>query len=401
VSGQRAAHLLSGTVYTAGDHGHTFNVTSSNPADLPFLPYLTFENEAQWTGAQMRDAWRWSTANNLLVGLDYEHVTSTTRSYARTGDRVAPFSADNQKNTTGVYAENTMSLRDARTVISLGGRVDRIAVETLDTPLKTNFRPSRTTFTVFNPSVGVKQQIVAGVRAHATAGRAFVPADAAALTGFTTNIVGGRIQINQGNPDLKPEHSVGIDMGVEALTASTHVDLTYFRTAIKDRVVSNFLISNPPAPDPIVLSAVNSLASHIAGLDLDVEQRVVPMVSVFANVTHYFRRQEQLPTTGVRNILNVAENTVRAGIDLDAGPLSTRLQARHVQGRQDQDFNVAGSPVVTYPDFTVVDLSATYRLHPQHAVMLTVNNLFDTFYYEKKGYPLQGVSFMLKYRIGR
>src|SRR6185369_4837866 len=106
------------------------------------------------------------------------------------------------------------------------------------------------------------------------------------------------IQINQGNPDLKPEHSVSVDMGVEALTASTHVDLTYFRTAIKDRVVSNFLISSPPAPDPIVLSAVNSLASHIAGLDFDVEQRVVPMVSVFGNVTHYFRRQEQLPTTG-------------------------------------------------------------------------------------------------------
>jgi vitamin B12 transporter len=61
---------------------------------------------------------------------------------------------------------------------------------------------------------------------------------------------------------------------------------------------------------------------------------------------------------------------------------------------------VAGSPVVDYPDFTVADLSATWRLRPQHAVLFTVNNLFDTFYFEKKGYPLPGASVSLKYRFG-
>jgi outer membrane receptor protein involved in Fe transport len=71
-----------------------------------------------------------------------------------------------------------------------------------------------------------------------------------------------------------------------------------------------------------------------------------------------------------------------------------------VQGRQDQDFNVAGSPVVDYPSFTVVDLSATYRFHLQHAALLTVNNLFDTYYFEKKGYPLAGTAVTLKYRFG-
>jgi vitamin B12 transporter len=91
---------------------------------------------------------------------------------------------------------------------------------------------------------------------------------------------------------------------------------------------------------------------------------------------------------------------VRAGLDLDLGRLSARLSARYVNGRQDQDFSVAGSPVVDYPDFTVADLSATYRVRPRHAVTLAVNNLFDTFYYEKRGYPLAGVSFALNYRLG-
>ncbi len=401
LSGQLARHLVSATVYSASEASHTLNVTTSDPADIGFLPYLTFESSLGWAGAQVRDSWGWSRANNLLIGLDYEHVSSESTSYARTGAPQAPFSADSRKNTVGLYAENTLNVNQGRTVVSLGGRVDRIEVKTVDTPLKTNFTPSTTTFTLFNPSIGVKQEIVRGLRAHATAGRAFVPADAGALTGFTSNVFGGREQIIQGNPDLKPEHSVSVDGGIELLTASTHLDVTYFQTAISDRVVSSVLISNPPPPAPIILSAVNTLASHIRGLDVDAARRVNGMVSIFANVTHYFSRREQLPTTGERNILNTATNTVRAGLDVDWRRLSGRLSARYVQGRQDQDFNVLGSPVVDYPAFAVVDVSTTYQVHPRHAVILMVNNLADAHYYEKKGFPLQGASFMLKYRLGR
>jgi len=401
VSGQLARHLVSGTFYTADEQGHTLNVTTTNPLDLPFLPYLTFENALGWSGVQVRDAWSWSRTSSFLVGLDVDRARSESKSYARTGAPQAPFSADNRKNTVGLYAENTLRLREGRTVLSAGGRIDRISVETVDTPFKTNFTPSTTAFTVFNPSIGIKQQIADGVRVHGTAGRAFVPADAAALTGYTANIVGGRTQINQGNPDLKPEHSISGDLGVELMTASSLVDVTFFRTSVRDRVVSNILISNPPAPDPIILSAVNTLASRIAGLELDIAHRLTPAVSLFSNATHYFSRREQLPTTGERNILNVATDTIRAGLDLDVGALSSRLSARYVHGRQDQDFNLAGSPVVDYPDFVVVDLSAMYRVRPQHAVLLSVNNVLDQYYYEKKGYPLQGVGVTVKYQVGR
>jgi vitamin B12 transporter len=400
LSGQIGAHLLSGTFYNARERGDITNVTTSNPLDRPFLPYLSFANELGWRGAQLKDAWRWSGANSLVSGLDYEQATSESRSYERTGGRQAPFSADSQKNTVGLYAQNTVTLNAARTVLSIGGRVDRIAVETVDTPLKMNFTPSTTAFTVFNPSVGIKQALGGGFRVHATAGRAFVPADAGALTGYTTTIVGGRTQINQGNPDLRPEHSTSVDAGVERLSASAYVDVTYFRTTIDDRVISNVVISSPPPPAPIVLSAVNALASHIDGIDLEATRRLNGHLSAFSNITHYFARKEQLPTTGQRNILNVPTSTVRAGLDIDIGRLATRLSARYVRGRQDQDFNAAGSPVVDYPNFTVADVSATYRIHPRHAVLLTVGNLFDAYYYEKKGYPLAGASVALKYRFG-
>ena len=335
-----------------------------------------------------------------MLGLDYEHVTSVSRSYTRTGDRSAPFSADSNKRTAGVYAENTWKLANGRTVVAIGGRVDRITNETVDTPLKTNFTPSESTFTVFNPSVGIKQELIKGLRGHAAAGRAFIPAEAIMLTGFTTTVVGGRTQISQGNPDLEPERSTSFDVGAEWTAAATRFDVTVFRTVVKDRFISNVVVSNPPAPAPIVFSVANGLDAHISGLDLEMEQRVGARVGLFANATHYFNRKERLASGAEQDILNVALNTVRAGVDVDFGRLSGRVSGRYVQGRKDNDFSAAGFPIVDYADFTVVDASATYRLARQHSVVAAINNLFDAFYYEKLGFPLQGASFKVSYRLG-
>ena len=119
------------------------NVTTTQPA-RPAVSCRICRSRATSPGSalQAKDSWNWSRRNSLVVGVDYEKVTSVSRSYARTGDRAAPFSADSNKRTAGVYAENTLKLRDGRTVVAVGGRVDRITTETVDTPLKTNFTPS-------------------------------------------------------------------------------------------------------------------------------------------------------------------------------------------------------------------------------------------------------------------
>ncbi len=410
LTGRTGAHDLALTAYRATESSHSSNVTTSNPLDVPFLPYLSFESELAWTGAQAKDAWNWSRLNNLVLGLDYERVTSVSRSYTRTGDQSAPFSANANKRTAGLYAENTLRLRDGRTVVTVGGRVDRITTETLVTPLKTNFVPSEATFNVFNPSFGLKHELVPGLRAHFTIGRAFIPAEPVMLTGFTTTVVGGRTQISQGNPDLAPERSTSFDVGAEWSSSATRLDVTVFRTLVKNRFISNVVVSSPPAPEPIVLSVANGLDAHISGLDLEAGQRLGGHVGLFVNATHYFNRRERLCSPGPfpacasdgpeQDILNVARNTIRAGADLDVGRVSTRLSARHVRGRKDNNFNVAGFPIVDYANFTVLDVTASYRLTRVQSVAVAINNAFDAFYYEKLGYPLQGASFKVSYQLG-
>jgi vitamin B12 transporter len=398
--GRIGTHEVSATAYTATESGRTWNVATTDPLDRPYLPYLTFEDDRTWSGAQLKDSWRWRQRNSLVAGLDYERVTSVSRSFARTGERIAPFSADSRKNTIGIYAENTLSVNGGRSVFTAGGRVDTIAVATLDTPLKTNFTPSKTTFAVFNPSVGFKQLVAKGLRAHMTAGRGFIPAEPLMLTGLSQTTVGGRVQITQGNPDLKPERSTSFDAGGEWSAGPTLVDVTYFQTFVEDRFISNVVISRPAAPAPIILSVANGLDSHIKGLDVDLQQRLGGHVGVFANLTHYISRTDRLSSGAEQNILNVPQNTIRAGVDVDVRRLSARVSGRYVQGRQDSNPNLVGSPIVDYDDFTVIDASARYALTTHHAVTCSVNNVFDAFYYEKLGFPLAGASFKLGYRLG-
>jgi vitamin B12 transporter len=400
LTGRVGTHDVDVTGYAATEAGHTFNVTSTNPLDVPFLPYLSFESDLQWVGVQAKDSWNWSKWNSVVVGVDYEKVTSLSRSYARTGNRSAPFSADSHKRTSGVYIEDTLKLASGRTIVAIGGRVDRISNETIDTPFKTNFTPSDSTFTVFNPSLGLKHELVRGLRGHFTVGRAFIPAEAIMLTGYTTTVVGGRTQISQGNPDLAPERGTSFDVGAEWTARATRFDVTIFRTIVKDRFISNVVVSNPPPPDPIVVSVANGLDAHISGLDVEVEQRVGARVGLFANSTHYFHRKERLATGAEQDILNVALNTVRAGVDVDFGHLTARVSGRYVQGRKDNNFNAPGFPIIDYDNFTVVDASGTYRLARQHSVVVSMSNLFDAFYYEKLGFPLQGAAFKVSYRFG-
>ena len=160
-------------------------------------------------------------------------------------------------------------------------------------------------------------------------------------------------------------------------------------------------ISNPPPPDPIVLSVANGLDAHISGLELELDHRLTARVGVFANTTHYFNRKERLASGVEQDILNVPTHTVRAGIDVDFGPLSgacVRPLRAGPQGQRSQPGRDSRSSTTTTSRSSTRASPAGSRDSMRSSS--TMNNLFDEFYYEKLGYPLQGASFKASYRMG-
>ena len=118
LTGQRGAHLLTATGFVASDQSHSSRVTSTNPADIGFLPFLSFERDNIWAGLQVRDTWNWRSGNSLSFGADYEWVGDKSQSYQRTGERRAPFSASLTSSTSRKRAFRCPGLR-SRSSISL------------------------------------------------------------------------------------------------------------------------------------------------------------------------------------------------------------------------------------------------------------------------------------------
>ena len=96
-----------------------------NPLDLPFLPYLSFESDARldWRAGQGLVALVEAEQPRRRRGLRAASRASAARTRAP-ATAVGAVLRDSNKRTAGVYAENTVKLRDGRTVVA-AGRADR------------------------------------------------------------------------------------------------------------------------------------------------------------------------------------------------------------------------------------------------------------------------------------
>jgi vitamin B12 transporter len=396
--GDLGTHKPALVAYATREAGDNVAVSSPDASVQAFLPYLSFDFEIRETGLQLRDEWAWSPQQSLLIGLDHQDIDSESRSYNPDGSSRAPFSPDNTRKTTGFFVQDRLRMRGGRTVVEIGARYDRSEVATRPVLLRPTFTASSTTIDRFSPSIGFKHEIAEGLRLHATAGSGFVVPEAGQLTGLDDRIVGGRRQITRGNPDLQPESTVSYDLGVEWSGERGRVDLAYFDTRVKDRITS-ITLSNPSSIDqPVVNSFTSANDADIRGVELEGDWQVTSAIGIFLSTNHFFERRENVG--GVeRDIRNVAESSVRGGLDFRYGAFSGRLSARYVGERQGQNFNVAGAPEVTFPTFLTTDLTLRYTAGERHLLSLDAANLFDRLYFEAFGYNLAGRSIFTRYRF--
>lgn len=398
LNGRLGAHHVSATVFAGRQWYQTTTRTSTSASVQPYLPYRSFEEDLHWHGAQLQDVWDWRAGTSLVFGVDTESARSVTLSYNPNGTRKGPFSADNARDTTGLYAQNTWTLNGGSTVVYAGLRQDRIRVETLDTPYKTGFTPTAASFTATNPSAGFKQSLqalVANLSLHGTVGKGFVTPSASELTGEATTVVAGRNEITRGNPNLKPESSVTWDLGATWAAGSWFLDATVFDTRVRDKIARDG--GTQIDANNKVFTYVNATGARMQGLELEARWQFAKAWRLSAGGTRFFHARQQV-SGGWEDVNNVAKHTVRMALDLDDGPWSGRLGARCVGRTKDQDWVNGSGRQVQYGGYAVWDLSARWRIDARQSVALAVDNLFDRFYAEKYGFPQPGRNLKASYR---
>jgi len=356
--------------------------------------FQSYDSETSWIGFQLKDAVTWQ-AHKIILGMDYQEIDMESRSYNSDGTWKAPWSPDESRKNIAGYVETLLSFMDKRLTATLGGRYDTFDVATKSTPYKTDFTPGTESFSFVSPRAGITYRFDKGVRLHATVGQAFVPPTAGQLAGNNTGW-GGSTTV--GNPDLDPESSITWDagMGYDRPESGLSMDVTYFSTEIEDKIITE--------TTGLVTTYKNSLGAEIQGLeylfsfDIGKPLKWNRSLSFFVNGTRIFSAVEEQSNHLEKDIYNVANHTVNYGISYDDGRVEAKLNARYQGEMKDNDWNAAGYPEITCPDFTVVDLSAGFRFMDHHKIIIKIDNLLDEDYYEKKGFPKPGQSFFVSYR---
>jgi outer membrane receptor for ferrienterochelin and colicin len=417
LTGREGNNELSARVYYGDERTKYIAIQDylGNPLDTSYVDYKT---DYVWYGLQLKDAISLGS-QKLIVGYDYNHAASKALSYDQPVDGVqneTAYSPNASLVTNGFYAQGQFSLLEGRLRVNPGIRLDITGFSIQHTPglQETLYTASKTNDFV-SPSLSAQYTLAKGLAVHGSIGRAFVTPDPASVAGYAVSGQGtGQVDVTQGNPNLKNESSLSEELGLkyESLPTGIRADVTYFTTDVSNRVAT---LSEPPSiPYSIgsdnvasVTTYYNADKSHIRGFevmgsyDFGALSGYRYSLRIFTNITSSFKavditENKGQPTTA--QIQNVAKANVTYGVEYSTRKKwTTRLTGRYVGQRWDTDFNNVEQPLVRYPSFMVLDWSASYLVATHHRLTLTLANLTDENYYEKRGYNLSGRSFSLRY----
>lgn len=411
--------------------------------------YVNYAGETRTAGLQLQDVMR-LRSQSLAVGVDASRTDGLSRRYQRTGSgasgtisEIGTYSPNSRATSAAIFAQAQLRSANGRVTGVVGGRLDRVTLELRDTPYRPDVTPGTDRFNVFNPNVGVQVELVRGLRAHATAGRAFLNPDASALAGYSQAVNDGIASIVTGNPTLSPEHSVTVDGGLSFTLPERGIDfdVTYFNTDVSDRISSaraTFAAGSRPTTargDQIasIMTSANSGTASIRGVEAEMRYDIARAMNrpyslaLSAGATRIMRAEESTPrvvvdTAGLSavqdldptvifgrigfdqsaattlRIKNVADLVATASLDYDDfHRFSGRLSTRYVGRRLDSDFSdFTDLSDVEYAPSLVMDLVAGVRIAGRYRVEGQVTNLTDENYYEMRGYNLAGRSLRLR-----
>ena len=177
-----------------------------------------------------------------------------------------------------------------------------------------------------------------------------------------------------GNPNLKPESSLGYDLGFEQTVtgAAVRFGVTYFRNNIKNLIDDNTDFTSLVNVGRAVTDGVESFVSY-----QPVRQLEFRLDYTYTQATDEILNQELLRRPRHKAALDTQWHAT-SRLSLDATVLSV---GSWIDGNR--DFSI---PRLTAPGYTIVDIAAGYELTPRLSLTARVDNLFDRHYENPVGF---------------
>ena len=176
------------------------------------------------------------------------------------------------------------------------------------------------------------------------------------------------------NPNLKPESSLGYDVGFEQGVRDDKIrfGLTYFRNDIKNLIADNAAFTMDVNVGRAVTQGIESFVAYQPA-----EQFTVRFDYTYTEATDEILHEELLRRPKHRGSLNAAwQATTR--LSLDATVLSV---GSWIDGNR--DFSITR---LNAPGYTTMDAAASYDLTSHLSLTARINNLFDRHYENPVGF---------------
>jgi vitamin B12 transporter len=207
-----------------------------------------------------------------------------------------------------------------------------------------------------------------GTRLHASIG-----------TGFNTptlfDLFGSVPGIYLGNPNLRPESSLGWDIGAEQTFFDIFkLDATYFNATLNDRLKG------------FASTITNDIGiSHRQGIELAATLDLMNGFTVGSTYTYTDARNAD-GTVAIRRPKHIA--SLDAAYTFEAIPL--RLNASLNFNGEMLDDDLTTKSKTTLPAYSTVNLGLEYKVSDSVDIYGRIENLFDTRYQEVHGYNAPG-----------
>jgi vitamin B12 transporter len=410
LDGATESHHISSKIYY--NYLDSFTTYSMECYSSSYQGRTNWKEIIEW-GVQAGDFWHLISISDLAFGLDYGYQEENNVSKKADGSVRTYYKPDYNRTKSGIYAESMTRFMDENLILNFGGRFDQIETEVESSTYEgTTYQYSGGTqsFEQFSPRVGLVWKMAPGWRLHTSLGTAFIAPDSEQVAGYYESEYSSYYKISQGNADLNPETSVTFDLGLEYRNSILTVDVTYFTTKVDDCIVSFNTGETEEAGEDgkerRIYTYINADSQDMNGLEFtgtvavsEIFQSISGDLEFVFNGT-YMDEAEVESSGVVEPVKNIAEFKGNFSLNYRKGPFSTHFNARYNGNRWDKDYtydDYYGGDWYEFPDYWVYDWSVSYRFREVHKLSLLVDNLFDTYYYEKLDYPQEGRNFTLRY----
>ncbi|MDZ7937886.1 MAG: TonB-dependent receptor [Rhodoferax sp.] len=239
--------------------------------------------------------------------------------------------------------------------------------------------PSALSGAALSPKLGAVWRLAPMAQVFAQYAHGFRAPKPSQVNGGVTNLTAASPYTSIGNPDLKPESSDSVELGLRGhdATLQNSYSVAMFYGKYKDFIASNTLVTDNVAPTPDVYQSINLNKVTISGFEARGEWAFAKNWRVNAAYAHAEGDSE---ANGVsKPLATIDPDKLILGLRYDHGAqwgLASQVTAVERKQRNPD------STMVTPAGYTVVDLSGWYNFSKATRLTAGINNLFDTKYVE-------------------